>query len=122
MSFPCGQWNYISFPSNGHNGCVHALPSLQYIVGIVCHMALSLEALNIVVYGTVSVCVVVCSVCVCVVVCSVRDVLMLEWVLLLLVDEVELRNYIGVLEFLLKSEASVAPCWLTDLELCERCK
>ena len=70
------------------------------------------------------VCVWLCAVyvCVCVVVCSVRDVLMLEWVLLLLVDEVELRNYIGVLEFLLKSEASVAPCWLTDLELCERCK
>ena len=48
--------------------------------------------------------------------------LILEWVVLLLVDEVELRNYIAVLEFLLKSEASVAPCWLTDLELCERCK
>ena len=56
------------------------------------------------------------------VVCTVRDMLMLEWVVLLLVDEVEPRNYIAVLEFLLKSEASVAPCWLTDLELCERCK
>ena len=64
--------------------------------------------------------------CMCVrgmqVVCTVRDMLMLEWVVLLLVDEIELRNYIAVLEFLLKSEASVAPCWLTDLDLCERCK